>query len=82
MRFNDAIKVIHKKRLLKKSDIANEIGDSFSVVNRRENGAINSKLCVVKLIKNLCIVYALPFGVEDCVFENDKLKWSNNDANY
>ena len=67
MKFSDAIKMIRRKSLLSQSDFANELGVSFSTVNRWENGKAIPKLCKLKLIKNFCITLwyyiSLPYNL-------------------
>lgn len=72
MKFSDAIKAIRRKSLLSQSDFANEIGVSFSTVNRWENGKTVPKLCKLKLINNFCIAHNISFDIDAYIFENDK----------
>lgn len=82
MRFSDAIKTIRRKSLLSQSDFANEIGVSFSTVNRWENGKAVPKLCKLKLIKNFCMAHDIPFDVDTYISETTKSEWSNDNANH
>jgi transcriptional regulator with XRE-family HTH domain len=82
LKFSDAIKTIRRNSLLSQSDFANEIGVSFSTVNRCENGKSIPKLCKLKLIKNFCKEHNIPFDVDAYVLQSTKRKWSNNDANH
>ncbi|MFG6393115.1 MAG: helix-turn-helix domain-containing protein [Lachnospiraceae bacterium] len=72
MKFSDLIKIIRRKSLLSQSDFANEIGVSFSTVNRWENGKAVPKLCKLKLIKDFCVKHNIPFDVDTYVSGNDK----------
>ena len=74
MKFSDAIKTIRRKSLLSQSDFANEIGVSFSTVNRWENGKVVPKPCKLKLIKNFCVKHNIPFDVDIYVSGNDKIE--------
>ena len=69
MKFSDTIKTIRRKSLLSQSDFANEIGVSFSTVNRWENGKAVPKLCKLKLIKNFCMAHDIPFDVDMYITE-------------
>lgn len=68
MNFAEVIKDIRKKSLLSQNDFANEIGVSFSTVNRWENGKAVPKICKIKLIKEFCELHNIPFSVDDLVF--------------
>lgn len=74
MNFSDTIKTIRRKSLLSQTDFANEIGVSFSTVNRWENGRAVPKICKLKLIKHFCIKHNIPFNVDTYVFGNDKIE--------
>lgn len=65
MKFCDFIKYIRGKQLLSQSDFANEIGVSFSTVNRWENGKSIPKISTYKLICNYCRINNIPFDAED-----------------
>ena len=73
MKFSDAVKTIRRKSLLSQSDFANEIGVSFSTVNRWENGKAVPKLCKLKQIKNFCTAHDIPFDADAYISEKDNL---------
>ena len=64
MLYNEAIKTIRRKRLLSQSDFANELGDSFSTVNRWENGKAVPKIYTLRLICEFCNKHNIPFDIE------------------
>lgn len=72
MNFSDTIKTFSKQCLISHSDFANEIGVSFSTLNRWENDEAFLKLCKLNLIKNFCVKKDIPFNLDIYVFENDK----------
>lgn len=74
MKFSDVVKTIRRKSLLSQSDFANEIGVSFSTVNRWENDKAVPKLCKLKLIKNFCTAHNIPFDVDTYISEKDKIR--------
>ncbi len=72
MKFSSLIKTIRRKTLLSQNDFAKEIGVSFSTVNRWENDKAIPKLYKLKSIKSFCIMYAIPFDIDDYLIENGK----------
>ena len=72
MKFSESIKTIRRKSLLSQSDFANEIGVSFSTVNRWENGKAVPKLCKLKLIKDFCVQHNILFDVDTYISGKDK----------
>lgn len=68
MKFCNAIKEIRRKSLLSQIDFAKEIGVSFSTINRWENGKAVPKICKLKLIKEFCDKYDIPFSIDEFVF--------------
>lgn len=72
MKFCEAIKEIRGKCLLSQNDFAEEIGVSFSTVNRWENGKALPKISKLKLIHDFCEKRAIPFSVQDFIFSSEK----------
>ena len=69
MSIGTAIKEIRIKSLLSQSDFAEEIGVSFSTVNRWENGKAVPNFKTLKRIKDFCTRNGIDFTLEKYITE-------------
>lgn len=69
MSIGTAIKEIRIKSLLSQSDFAEEIGVSFSTVNRWENGKAVPNFKTLKRIKDFCTRNGIDFTLEKYIAE-------------
>lgn len=69
MSIGTAIKEIRIKSLLSQSDFAEEIGVSFSTVNRWENGKAIPNFKTLKRIKDFCARNGIDFKLEKYITE-------------
>lgn len=69
MDIGTAIKEIRIKSLLSQSDFAEEIGVSFSTVNRWENGKAVPNFKTLKRIKDFCSRNEIDFTLEKYITE-------------
>ncbi len=65
MTFPEAIKKIRKTAVLSQESFANEIGVSFSTVNRWEKGKVKPGYEALKKIKSYCDKHSIEFKFED-----------------
>ena len=70
MDIGTAIKAIRIKSLLSQNDFANEIGVSFSTVNRWENGHAMPNYKALKKIREFCHTNHIDFDVDRLIPDN------------
>lgn len=69
MDISRSIKGIRRKCLLSQLDFANELGVSFSTVNRWENNKAIPNYQALKKIKGFCVKNNLPFDIDTKIWE-------------
>ena len=69
MDIGNAIKEIRIKSLLSQADFAQEIGVSFSTVNRWENGKAIPGFKTLKKIKEFCNKNNIDFNIDKYILE-------------
>lgn len=67
MDIGNAIKDIRIKSLLSQSDFAQELGVSFSTVNRWENGKAYPGFKALKKMKEFCVNNGIEFTIDQCM---------------
>ncbi len=70
MDIGTTIKEIRIRSLLSQNDFANEIGVSFSTVNRWENGHATPNYKALKKIREFCHTNHIDFDVDRLIAEN------------
>ena len=70
MDLGTAIKEIRIKSLLSQNDFANEIGVSFSTVNRWEKGHATPNYKALKKLREFCHTNHIDFDVDRLISEN------------
>lgn len=69
MDIGTAIKEIRIKSLLSQADFAEELGVSFSTINRWENGKAVPGFKALKKIKDFCAINMIDFDVDRYIAE-------------
>lgn len=72
METKDVLKQLRKHSLLSQSDFAEEVGVSFSTVNRWENGRTTPNFKTLKRIKEYCERNNIEFEI-DSILKEEKL---------
>ncbi|MGN9059112.1 helix-turn-helix domain-containing protein [Mediterraneibacter faecis] len=72
METKDVLKQLRKHSLLSQSDFAEEVGVSFSTVNRWENGRTIPNFKTLKRIKEYCERNNIEFEI-DSILKEEKL---------
>lgn len=70
MDISTAIKEIRVKSLLSQNDFANELGVSFSTVNRWENGHAMPNYKALKKLKEFCLANQIDFDQDKLIPES------------
>ncbi len=71
MEIKDILKQLRKRCLLSQSDFAEEVGVSFSTVNRWENGRAIPNYKTLKRIKEYCDSNNIEFEVDSILKEEN-----------
>lgn len=74
MDIGTAIKEIRIKSLLSQADFAQEIGVSFSTVNRWENGKAVPGFKAIKRIKEFCLANKIEFNIDSYIKKQIELE--------
>lgn len=69
MDLGDRLKEIRRKCLLSQSEFAEELGISFSTVNRWENNKSTPNYQTLKKIRDFCEKKGIPFEVDNEIWE-------------
>ena len=77
MSFSNDIKVIRQKCLLSQEAFAQELGVSFTTVNRWEKGKSKPSYKTMKLIDDYCKAHQIEFDISKELIEKESLNVEN-----
>lgn len=70
MSFSSDIKVIRRKSLLSQEAFAQELGVSFTTVNRWESGKTKPSYKAMKMINEFCSTHNIPYDISENINED------------